>query len=190
MAMRPTFSTPRQLGLVLGSALALAGCSAAKPNPTPIDYQGLGSGSAGDASISGRLGGDDSGVVFGTTKGNDKGGGNGSGAGIGVNAYLWRGALDTLSFMPLTSIDPFGGVIITDWYTPPDTNGERFKATAYILTRDLRSDGVRVVFFRQVLQNGQWVDSTVAASTNSQIEDKVLAKARQLREQAVGNRNG
>lgn len=189
MAMRPTFSTPRQFALALGSVLALAGCSAAKPNPTPIDYQGLGSGSAGDASIVSRLGGADSGVIFGVTKGNDKGG-NGSGAGIGVNAYLWRGALETLSIMPLTTIDPFGGVIITDWYTFPDAPGERFKATAYVLTRDLRSDGIHVVFFRQVLQNGQWVDSQVAASTNSQIEDKVLAKARQLREQAVGNPNG
>ena len=64
--------------------------------------------------------------------------------------------------MPLASADPFGGVIITDWYTPPGTSGERFKATVYILSRDLRSDGVRVNIYRQVLQNGQWVDATVA----------------------------
>ena len=87
--------------------------------------------------------------------GRQRGGGGGA---LGVNAYLWRGALDTLSFMPLASADPFGGVIITDWYTPPPSNGERFKATAYILGRELRSDGVRVAIFRQVLQNGQWVD--------------------------------
>ena len=80
-------------------------------------------------------------------------------AGIGVNAFLWRGALDTISFMPLASADPFGGVIITDWYTPPGTSGERFKATIYILSRDLRSDGLRVNIYRQVLQNGQWVDA-------------------------------
>src|SRR6185437_5139924 len=59
---------------------------------------------------------------------------NGGGA-LGVNAYLWRGALDTLSFMPLASADPFGGTIITDWYQPPSSPGERFKATAYILGR-------------------------------------------------------
>ena len=56
--------------------------------------------------------------------------------------------------MPVASADPFGGVIITDWYTPPGTSGERFKATIYILSRDLRSDGVRVNIYRQVLQNG------------------------------------
>ena len=106
---------------------------------------------------------------------------------MAVNAYLWRGALDTLGFMPFNSIDAFGGVIITDWYTPSAANGERFKATAYILTKDLRSDGVHVSVFRQVLQGGQWVDSAVAESTVSELENKVLARARRLREQAQGN---
>jgi hypothetical protein len=105
------------------------------------------------------------------------------GTGLGVNAYLWRAALDTLSFMPLASADPFGGVIITDWYQPPAAPGERFKATAYILGRQLRADGVRVAVFRQVQQGSQWVDAPVAASTTSDIENKVLARARELRSQ-------
>lgn len=188
MAMRPLLTSPRLLAVLLTSTLALTACSYSKPNPTPINFQGLGSGSPGDAATIGRLGGEESGVVFGVTKDSNKAGPNGAGgAGIGVNAYLWRGALDTLGFMPLTSIDPFGGVIITDWYTPPATSGERFKATAYILTKDLRSDGVRVSIFRQELRGNQWVDSPVSASTVSEIEDKVLSKARRLREQAVGN---
>jgi hypothetical protein len=108
-------------------------------------------------------------------------------AGVGVNAYLWRGALDTLSFMPLASADPFGGVIITDWYQPPATSGERFKATAYILVRQLLADGVRVSLFRQVQENGQWVDSPVAAATTADIENKVLARARELRAQSAQN---
>ena len=111
----------------------------------------------------------------------------GGGGALGVNAYLWRGALDTLSFMPLASADPFGGVIITDWYTPPVSNGERFKATAYILGRELRSDGVRVAIFRQVLQNGQWVDQPVSPVTVGEIENKVLSRARELREQSLAN---
>jgi hypothetical protein len=171
------------------AVLALAACNSSelKPNPTPPDFQGLGSGSAGDASVN-RMGGEDSGVIFGIGKGvnRDRGSGagaGGGGSGIGVNAFLWRGALDTISFMPLSSADPFGGVIITDWYTPPGTNGERFKATIYILSRELRSDGVRVNIYRQVLQNGQWVDATVADSTVADIENKVLARARHMREQ-------
>jgi hypothetical protein len=170
------------------AVLAVAACSSdgIKPNPTAPNFQGLGSGSPGDPSVN-RLGGDDSGTIFGIGKGPksaDQGsGGGGGGTGIGVNAFLWRGALDTIAFMPLASADPFGGVIITDWYTPPGTSGERFKATVYILSRDLRSDGIRVNIYRQVLQNGQWIDATVADSTVGDIENKVLARARHMREQ-------
>ena len=103
---------------------------------------------------------------------------------LAVNAFLWRGALDTLSFMPLASADPFGGVIITDWYVPPATSGERLKAAAYILGRQLRSDGIKISVFRQVLQNGQWVDAPVAPGTASELEDRVLARARELRAQS------
>ena len=105
----------------------------------------------------------------------------GAGTGLGVNAYLWRGTLDTLSFMPLASADPFGGVVITDWYQPPASQGERFKATAYILGRQLRADGVKVSIFRQVNQGGQWVDAVVNPSVATELENKVLERARALR---------
>ena len=105
---------------------------------------------------------------------------------LGVNSYLWHSSLDTLSFMPLASADPFGGVIITDWYTPADASGERFKATAYILGRDLRSDGLRVSVFRQVNQGGRWVDAPVSPVVQADIENKVLDRARKLREQSGG----
>jgi len=118
-----------------------------------------------------------------------KGGSSASEAGsaLGVNAYLWRAALDTLSFMPLANADPFGGTIITDWYQPASAGGERFKATAYILGRQLRADGIKVAVFRQQALGGQWVDAPVAPSTASEIENKVLARARELRAQATGS---
>lgn len=132
----------------------------------------------------GRLSGDNGAVLFSTDR--TRGGTAGDqGGALGVNAYLWRGALDTLSFMPLAQADPFGGVIITDWYEPPAAGGERFKATAYILGRQLRADGVRLTVFRQTLTGGQWVDAPVAASTAAELEDKVLARARELRAQSA-----
>lgn len=117
------------------------------------------------------------------------GGNHGSqnGGPMAVNAFLWRGTLDTLSFMPLASADPFGGVIITDWYTPPSSPDERFKATAYILGRELRINNLRVSIFRQVLQDGHWVDAQVSPATVNDIENKVLARARQLRVEARGD---
>jgi len=171
----------------LAVMLAVAACSsdAIKPNPTPPNYGGMGTGTPGDLSMTSRLGGDDSGVLFDSGKGNsnaDQGQAR-SGSGLGVNAFLWRGALDTIGFMPLVSADPFGGVIITDWYIPPGTSDERFKASVYVLGRDLRSDGVRLNINRQVLKGGQWIDAPVAASTVADIEDKMLARARRMREQ-------
>ena len=102
--------------------------------------------------------------------------------GIGVNAFLWRATLDTISFMPLLSADPFGGVIITDWYAPPETPDERFKMTVYILTRALRSDGVQVTVFRQERgANGAWEDRATNPGTAISLEDKILERARQIR---------
>ena len=137
--------------------------------------------------VQGRISGNQDGLlILGTDRSrNREGGAGGDQAGLGVNAYLWRASLDTLSFMPLASADPFGGVIITDWYTPPAAQGERFRATAYILGRQLRSDGVRVSVFRQELRNGMWVDVPVANATSTELEDKVLARARELRSQSA-----
>ncbi|MAJ92623.1 MAG: DUF3576 domain-containing protein [Rhodospirillaceae bacterium] len=111
------------------------------------------------------------------------GGSKGSqgGGGIGVNSYLWRASLDTLAFMPLSSADPFGGVIITDWYTPPETPADRFKISVYILGRQLRADGIRVALFRQNRGSGQWSDAKVSKQTSTKLENEILTRARQLR---------
>ena len=123
--------------------------------------------------------GDDGLVLFGGPDYNpDQGGGGG---GIGVNSFLWRASLDTMSFMPLTSADPFGGVIITDWYAPPQTPGERFKVTTFILDRSLRADGVRVSVFRQTQQSNGWIDAPVGENMASDLENTILTRARQLR---------
>lgn len=106
--------------------------------------------------------------------------------GIGVNSFLWRASLDTVAFMPLASADPFGGVILTDWYSPPETPGERFKINVFILDKQLRSDGVQVKVFRQVSKGGQWRDADVGADTGRQLEDSILTRARQMRVSHLG----
>jgi hypothetical protein len=105
-----------------------------------------------------------------------------SGAGITVNAYLWRAALDTVSFMPIANADPFGGTIITDWYEAPEAKGERIKTNVLIMSRALRTDALKVTLFRQVRgKNGQWVDAAVAPKTVSQFEEAILTRARAMR---------
>ena len=104
---------------------------------------------------------------------------------IGVNAYLWRATLDTLSFMPLLQTDSNGGVIVTDWYVNPRSPGERMKVTVSILDQDLRADALRVAALRQVNQNGQWIAATVQAATVQKLEDIILTRARDLRLAAI-----
>jgi hypothetical protein len=105
---------------------------------------------------------------------------------IGVNVYLWRASLDTVDFMPLVQADPFGGVIITDWYAPPETPSERFKLTVFIRDRVLRADGVKVSVFRQVDDARGWVDAAVDPNTSTDIENGILTRARELRIAALG----
>ncbi|HET6942072.1 MAG TPA: DUF3576 domain-containing protein [Sphingomicrobium sp.] len=104
---------------------------------------------------------------------------------IGVNAYLWRAALDTLSFAPLIQADANSGVIITDWYSNPQSPGERVKVTATILDQDLRADALRVTASRQVNQGGTWVNAPVSAATVQKLEDIILTRARDIRRTTV-----
>lgn len=108
---------------------------------------------------------------------------------VAVNAYLWRAALDTVTFMPIVQADPYGGVILTDWYSPPATPSERFKINLYILDAALRADGVRATVFRQELKGGAWIDAPVTADTGTQLEDSVLTRARQLRQASAAPAN-
>ncbi|HEV3176453.1 MAG TPA: DUF3576 domain-containing protein [Stellaceae bacterium] len=113
---------------------------------------------------------------------------NGGAAGVGVNSFLWRASLDTVSFMPLASADPFGGVIITDWFSPPETPDERFKVNVFILGRDLRADGVRASVFHQKKDAAsQWAEAPVDANTATDLENAILTRARQIRLSAVAN---
>jgi uncharacterized protein DUF3576 len=162
-------------------AFALIACSYARPNPTPPNFAGRGSG--GDTTAN-RAGGEDSGILFVFPR--HRAGHVGAGVEIGVNPFLWRGALLTLGALPLVSADPFGGVIITDWFSPADSPGERFKESVFIFSRDLRSDAVRVNVFRQVARDGRWIDAPANPAVAIEIQGKVVQEARRL--QARGRR--
>ena len=158
--------------LFMVAAVALSACSMFRPDDAP-----QGQSRADDTRDRGGI------PIF----GGGGGGGRDSQAGIGVNSYLWRASLDTLNFMPLASADPFGGVIITDWYSDQTTPTERFKATVYILDTRLRADALNVSIFRQQQVNGVWTDAAVDPDTEIQIENAILTRARQMRLSSRGN---
>jgi len=183
----PRFLSIRRL-TVAGLLLAgLAGCGDSDPTFNPKserplegearDKNRLGMGLGGEKQETGSLFGP--GGLFGSKNEQKTDGGTG----VAVNAYLWRASLDTINFIPLVSADPFGGVIITDWYTPAESPTERMKVQITILDRELRADGVRVSVFKQQTspKGGGWVDAQVDPHTNTDIENAILTRARQLR---------
>ena len=105
--------------------------------------------------------------------------------GIGVNSFLWRASLDTIAFMPLSQVEPFTGVITTDWYTSPETKNERFKMTVLVLDKVLRADAVKVSVFYEVFEKGKgWVTASVDPDLHDQLEETILARARELRHES------
>lgn len=167
----PTLNRAIPILLVI---LALGACEGGQS-----DYPGRIGGESGNSrNIEGSVLGGDGGVeLLGSEEDAPAGG-----TGIGVNAYLWRASLDTLSFMPVDQADPFGGVILTDWYAPPEAADERFKVNLYILGRQLRADGLRVSVFRQErAPDGSWRDVEVNGQTATELENAILARAREMR---------
>ncbi len=174
----------RILGKIAGTsgllaALALAGCGA-KPTATTDIYN------PETSTLPGAMSSGTGSSLF--TLGKGTGGTANQATQIQVNAYLWRASLDTLAFMPLVSADPFGGVIITDWYTPPASPNERFKVNAYILSKLMTADALQVSVFHQVLQGGQWVDAPADPATATGLEDRILEQAANLQAIAQNTR--
>ena len=166
---RLSFLAPFLIGVV-----ALAGCESFEASDSSASEGGFGPEYSGKRKT---VFGDGGLSLFGDEELNDDG---------GVNVFLWRASLDTVSFMPVNSADVFGGVILTDWHSSAEAPNERFKLNVYILGRELRADGLRVTVFRQIFtRNGQWADAALPAETKTKIEDSILTRARQLRNTAI-----
>jgi len=178
--MHPIF---KKLALIL-PILAIAACSALDngredKDSYPLDHQ--------DARKvkDGKIEGDGGINIFGGGSKDDDG--KGGGNGIGVNSFLWRASLDTISFMPIAQADPFGGTILTDWYEDPAAKGERFKLNITILDNRLRADGIHVSMFKQKLDDKLgWRDVAVSKDVTRDIENAILTRARELRVKQTG----
>ena len=112
--------------------------------------------------------------------------GNNTSAGLPINALLWRASLDILSTIPLDDIDAFGGTIVTEWYAVPETPQERIKVSVFVLGRELRSDGIRVVVNKQTKQAEGWLDAGIDDMLSRQLEELILTRAREIRGQTIG----
>ena len=149
----------------------------ADPAPPPDTDEGFSGNRARSGTVWGMLGG--GATVAGLQLGD---GGGGEALAGSVNRHLWQASLDTLSFMPIASTDPFTGVIATDWAAPPEGAAERFKVTAYVTDVALRPDALRVAVFKETQdESGAWRPGVASPETARRIEDAILVRARQLR---------
>ena len=111
--------------------------------------------------------------------------GKSNSVGLPINALLWRASLDIMSTIPINDVDTFGGTIVTEWYQLNKTSDERIKMTAFVLDRELRADGIRVVVYVQKRTGNNWQDSGTDSEMGKQIEELILTRAREIR--ASGN---
>lgn len=164
------------IAALAATGLLIAGCGGG-PNPEPMPRgpkdRGVKGKVFGEEGLS--IGAISSGSLF-------RGGDDEKGDALPVNKFLWQASLDTLSFLPLASTDPFTGVIATDWGTAPQNPNERFKVTAYMVNSALAASSLKIAVFREVRgPNGDWVSATVDPETARKLEDAILTRARQIR---------
>ena len=102
--------------------------------------------------------------------------------GFPVNPYLWRGSLDVISFMPLSSADPFAGIIITDWYTQANDSNQRCRLNIFIKGAQLNAENLKVNSFCQTLnEDKNWVDQKINKNNNTKLENAILNSAKKIR---------
>lgn len=179
MTTRSSF--PRALLIAVSLLIVLPSCGGLKPDADqqyPQDPDDV------RKQERGKVTGDEGVVMGGDSGKKDKDVGKNP---LGVNSFLWRASLDTLSFLPIAAADPFGGTILTDWYEDPDAPGERYKVNVLILDRQLRADSLKISTFRQKKDaKGNWVESPTDAKLGRKLEDTVLTRARQMRVAQLG----
>ena len=182
-----------KLGLsTMLAALALSACDGVKveePEPYVTEQKDK------IRQQSGTFHGNDKGIVIYSTRDQADSGGDDASAGAGTaagdsaavaglpsaNPYLWQASLESLDFMPLAQADSASGVIISDWYAPPETPDERFKINVFVRDQALRADALKVTVFRQIKEKGAWIDAEVDKATATGLEDNILKRARELR---------
>ena len=101
--------------------------------------------------------------------------------GMPINPYLWKASLETISFMPLASADPFGGTIITDWYTSASNENERCKLNIFINGSEFKTENLKVSSFCQIFKNQKWINTKTNIQNNVKIENAILNKAKKIR---------
>ncbi len=92
---------------------------------------------------------------------------------------MWRASLETLDFLPLTTVDYSGGVIITDWYSEDGNNRDSIKITIRFLSNEIRSDSVKIIVHKKTCDNNLNCATNVVTSNliRDELRSTILRKA-------------
>ena len=100
---------------------------------------------------------------------------------------LWRASLDTIDFMPLSSVNYSGGIIITDWYSENNSSNESVKISIRFLTNEVRSDALDIKIFNRVCEDNSFNCKYVDSSDDliAELKKEILKKATLYNEQDI-----
>lgn len=102
-----------------------------------------------------------------------------------VNPFLWTASLETLGFLPITEASESEGRIRTEWYVPAAAPTERFRVNVTFTSRSLSPDAFSLGLVRQELRGtGQWIDLPATEKVRSNLEETILFRALQLRQES------
>ena len=98
---------------------------------------------------------------------------------------LWRASLDVIDFMPLTSANYSGGIIITDWYSENESTSESIKLVIRFLTNEIRSDAIDLkIFYKNCSSVNNCKVSEKVNELNTEITKEILKRAARYKEEA------
>ena len=99
---------------------------------------------------------------------------------------MWRASLETLDFLPLTTVDYSGGVIITDWYSDNNSSKESIKISLRFLSNDIRSESLKVIVHQKICSAN--LNCRVVLLSNTKIKEElhttILRKAALLEKES------
>src|SRR5210317_1675480 len=98
---------------------------------------------------------------------------------------LWRASLDTIDFMPLTTANYSGGIIVTDWYSDGESLNESIKVTIRFLTNEIRSDAINLkVFYKNCNPSNECSVSERSGNLVNELKKQILKKATVYKKQS------
>ena len=118
-------------------------------------------------------------------------GGRGTNYEFSTSNPMWRASLEVLDFLPMTTVDYSGGMIISDWYTDQNSNDESIKITIRFLSNEIRSDSIKIILHKKICNNNNSCSVKILNNSpiGSELKTTIIRKAALLKKEAENKKN-